>query len=162
MLKPGERNIAELLTAYSNYLLSKVSKVRILGEVEERELKDVFVELSIVDQRATHQHAEFLGMIDAAMRHRFNPFRTQILDTSQGILGQRETEATIKNPRHAEYWQSHAYPVMLVIRGSGGMIRWMNVTEHLQRHVTTLTQIEFQGEPFVTESVKQMCTRLSS
>lgn len=37
---------------------------------------------------------------------------------------------TIKN-RHAEYWQSHAYPVLLVIRDSGGRIRWMNVTEYL-------------------------------
>jgi hypothetical protein len=31
------------------YVLSKVSKVRIFGEANERELKDVFIELTIVD-----------------------------------------------------------------------------------------------------------------
>ena len=50
-----------------------MSRVRILGEADERELKDVFVELSIVDQRAPQQHAEFLGMMDSTMRRRLNP-----------------------------------------------------------------------------------------
>lgn len=63
---------------------------------------------------------------------------------------------TIKNPRHREYWQSQAYPVLLVIRDSGGKIRWMNVSEYLQCHRTNIQQIEFQGEPFTAESVKQM------
>lgn len=65
---------------------------------------------------------------------------------------------TIK-ARHAEYWQSHAYPVLLVIRNVNGQIRWMDVTEYLRRHGTSVKQIEFQGEPFTAESVKQMCVR---
>jgi Domain of unknown function (DUF4365) len=40
---------------------------------------------------------------------------------------------TIKNPRHADYWQKHAYPVMLVIRTSDGAIRWMEVSAYLKK-----------------------------
>lgn len=74
MVRQNQRSLPELLDLYRDYLLSKVSKVRILGEADERELKDVFVELSIVDQRAPQQHAEFLGLMGSAMRRRFNPF----------------------------------------------------------------------------------------
>jgi len=63
--------------------------------------------------------------------------------------------------RHAEYWQSHAYPVLLVIRESRGRTRWMNVTEYLQRHGATVRQIEFQGEPFTVEIVKTMPIRFA-
>ena len=66
---------------------------------------------------------------------------------------------TIKKTRHVEYWQSHAYPVLLVIRDSGGQIRWMNMTEYLQRQGAGIKQIEFQGEPFTAESVNQMRAR---
>jgi len=67
----------------------------------------------------------------------------------------------IKKPRHARYWLAHAYPVLLVIRNADGRIRWMNVSEYLQHHGTTIKQIEFQGEPFTSESVKQMPTRFA-
>nr|QNO48683.1 hypothetical protein AMAKCJMG_00017 [Methanosarcinales archaeon ANME-2c ERB4] len=59
----------------------------------------------------------------------------------------------IKNPRHAEYWQAHKYPVMLVIRTSDDEIRWMNVTEYLQEHGTATKQIVFDGEPFTALNV---------
>jgi hypothetical protein len=59
---------------------------------------------------------------------------------------------TIKNPRHAEYWLSQAYPVMLVIRTSDGRIRWMNVTDYLKEHGKT-KQIVFQGQPFTAPDV---------
>jgi hypothetical protein len=74
MVRTHQRSISELVDVYRDYLLSKVSKVRILGEAEERALKDVFVELSIIDQRAAERHADFLGMMDSAMRRRLNPF----------------------------------------------------------------------------------------
>lgn len=64
-------------------------------------------------------------------------------------------------PRHAKYWLAHAYPVLLVIRDSGGQIRWMNMTEYLQRHGQDVRQIEFQGEPFTVESLKQMRAKFS-
>lgn len=60
---------------------------------------------------------------------------------------------TIKNPRHAEYWLSQAYPVMLVIRTSDGRIRWMNVTDYLKEHGKETKQIVFQGQPFTAPDV---------
>jgi HEAT repeat protein len=80
MQKPSQRRIDELLDAYRGYLLSTVSKVRILGEADERELKAVFIELSIVDQRAPQRDAKFLGMIGSTMRRRLNPFADENRD----------------------------------------------------------------------------------
>ena len=56
---------------------------------------------------------------------------------------------TIKNDRHAQYWQNQAYPVMLVIRTSDGNIRWMDVSQYLQAHrIKSSVQIIFDGEKF--------------
>jgi small GTP-binding protein len=62
----------------------------------------------------------------------------------------------IKNPRHAEYWQNQAYPVMLVIRTSDRKIRWMNVTDYLRQHGTKTKQIIFEGEPFTALNVARL------
>ncbi len=67
---------------------------------------------------------------------------------------------TIKNPRHAEYWQSHEYPVMLVIRTSDGQIRWMNVSEYLKQRGGQTKQIVFDGEPFTALSVVRLRDRV--
>jgi hypothetical protein len=64
-------------------------------------------------------------------------------------------------PRHAEYWVAQAYPVLLVIRNSGGQIRWMNITDYLQKHGQNIRQVEFQGEPFTTERLKLMRAKFS-
>ena len=66
----------------------------------------------------------------------------------------------IKNPRHAEYWRSQAYPVMLVIRTSDGHIRWMDVTDYLRKHAEKPRQIIFEGEPFTALSVILLRDRL--
>ncbi len=63
---------------------------------------------------------------------------------------------TIKKPRHAKYWVSQAYPVMLVIRTSDGRIRWMNVMEYLKQHGTDVKQIEFEGEVLDEFSLRRM------
>lgn len=68
---------------------------------------------------------------------------------------------TIKNSRHAEFWQSHAYPVLLVICNSKRQTRWMNVTAYLQSHPLDTKHIEFQGELFTAESVKHISNRLA-
>jgi hypothetical protein len=64
---------------------------------------------------------------------------------------------TIKNPRWADYWGQQVYPVMLVIRTSDGVIRWMDVSAYLKRESsdgrTKVTQIVFQGERFDPTSV---------
>jgi HEAT repeat protein/energy-coupling factor transporter ATP-binding protein EcfA2 len=65
-------------------------------------------------------------------------------------------------PRHIEYWKAHAYPVILIIRQSNGLIRWMNVTEYLKSQDMNRKQIEFQGEPFTVESVQEMQRLLKS
>ncbi|MFC1719092.1 DUF4365 domain-containing protein, partial [Candidatus Poribacteria bacterium] len=67
---------------------------------------------------------------------------------------------TIKNPRHATYWQKQPCPVMLVIRTSDGEIRWMNVTEYLKRRRKRTKQIEFDGEPFTAPNVMKLRDRL--
>jgi GTPase SAR1 family protein len=67
---------------------------------------------------------------------------------------------TIKNPRHAAYWQEQPCPVMLVIRTSDGEIRWMNVTEYLKKHGKETKQIEFDGEPFMAPNVMKLRDRL--
>lgn len=69
---------------------------------------------------------------------------------------------TIKSPRHTEYWQAQAYPVMLVIRTSDNQIRWMDVTGYLQRQEKKTNRIIFDGEPFTALSVVRLRDRLLS
>ncbi|HJQ24395.1 MAG TPA: DUF4365 domain-containing protein [Blastocatellia bacterium] len=66
----------------------------------------------------------------------------------------------IAKPRHAEYWLSQAYPVMLVVRTSDGQIRWMNVTDYLKRGRPKTRQIVFEGEPFTALSLVRLRDRL--
>jgi GTPase SAR1 family protein len=67
---------------------------------------------------------------------------------------------TIRNQRHAEHWQAQANPVMLVIRNQDGQIRWMNVTDYLQRYGKATRQIIFDGEPFTALSLVKLRDRL--
>jgi hypothetical protein len=71
----------------------------------------------------------------------------------------RET-IKIKTPRHAEQWQLQAYQVMVVIRTSGGQIRWMNVTDYLVKHGTKTKQITFEGEAFTALNVVRLRDKL--
>ncbi len=59
----------------------------------------------------------------------------------------------IKKKRHITYWQSHAYPVMLVIRNSKEEIRWMNITKYLKEHEKEARDIVFDGELFTVENL---------
>ena len=71
---------------------------------------------------------------------------------------------SVKNPRHADYWQKQAYPVMLVIRTSDKDIRWMNVSDYLREkskgRKTPVRQIAFDGEPFTALNLQLMRDRL--
>ena len=62
----------------------------------------------------------------------------------------------IKEPRHAEYWQAHQYPVMLVVRTSNGEIRWLNVSDYLRRQKRPTRQIVFDGEPFTALNLRRL------
>jgi len=71
----------------------------------------------------------------------------------------------IKNPRWADYWRQQAYPVMLVIRTSDGVIRWMDVSASLERasaRGAPLRQIVFEGERFDAMSVREWRKRVLS
>jgi small GTP-binding protein len=63
---------------------------------------------------------------------------------------------TISNPRHIKYWKSQAYPVMLIIRNSEGLIRWMDITEYLKNRSNDSRQIIFKGESFSTLSLLRL------
>jgi hypothetical protein len=49
---------------------------------------------------------------------------------------------------------------MLVVRTSDGRIRWMNVTEYLQKHDADTKQIVFDGEMFTALNVARMRDKL--
>ena len=70
---------------------------------------------------------------------------------------------TIKNERHASYWQNQAYPVMLVIRTSDGLIRWMDVSTYLKRESDggkkQVRQIVFRGEEFTAFALREIRDR---
>jgi small GTP-binding protein len=61
--------------------------------------------------------------------------------------------------RHADYWMNQPVLVMLVIRGSDGGIRWMEVREWLRRESDggrkEVRQIVFEGERFDVLSVRR-------
>ena len=63
----------------------------------------------------------------------------------------------IKDPRWAAYWQQQAYPVMLVVRSSRGVIRWMDVSAVLKQKTrqgeTNIRSIEFRAEPLTVEGL---------
>jgi uncharacterized protein DUF4365 len=87
------------------------------------------------------------------------------LKSGDSYLSPRQRDSaeifTIKNQRHATYWQQQAYPVMLVIRTSDGTIRWMNVTEYLQKQGRKqVKQIVFKGEPFTAQALQRLRDRM--
>ena len=66
----------------------------------------------------------------------------------------------IKDPRWSAYWQQQAYPVMLVVRSSRGVIRWMDVSAVLKQRTrqgeTNIRSIEFRAEPLTVEGLLEM------
>lgn len=72
------RSAGELFEAYRARLAERVGKVYIVGEAEARALDKLFVELNIVeDYQRPSFHAEYLGLLDADMRLRRNPFAAE-------------------------------------------------------------------------------------
>ena len=66
---------------------------------------------------------------------------------------------TVKNLRHLEYWGQQAYPVMLVIRQSNGLIRWMDVSAYLKRTGGANRQIVFRGELLTVDSIQELAVK---
>jgi small GTP-binding protein len=71
---------------------------------------------------------------------------------------------TITNERHARYWMSQEFPVLLVIRNSDGETRWMEVRDWLKRETEratmTVKQIIFDGERLDVMSVRSWRDKL--
>ncbi len=71
---------------------------------------------------------------------------------------------TIKDERHARYWMTSAFPVLLVIRNSEGEVRWMEIRDHLKRESDNakkvVKQIIFTGERFDVMSVRRWRERV--
>ena len=90
------------------------------------------------------------------------------LKSGDSYLYQRKEDGveifTVRNERHADYWQKQAYPVMLVIRTSDGTIRWMDVSEYLKQKSLdgkkTVRQVVFNGMPFTALGLLQFRERL--
>ena len=84
------------------------------------------------------------------------------LKSGDSYLVQRSRDGaevfSVKNRRHVQYWQQHAYPVMLVIRQSSGLIRWMDVSAYLKK-VGATRQIIFCGELVTVQSIRQLAIR---
>jgi len=66
----------------------------------------------------------------------------------------------IKNERLIDYWQSHNYPIMLVIRDAEDKIRWMNITDYLKSQARKTKSIEFSGEDFTPLNVDNLRKQL--
>jgi len=85
------------------------------------------------------------------------------LKSGDSHLTKRKTDGReifhIKKTHHAEYWQSQAYPVYLVICTSDKRIRWMNISEYLKANTKAgkfPTQILFSGEPFTAADLRRL------
>ena len=65
----------------------------------------------------------------------------------------------IKRTDWAEDWQQREFPVMVVICGNDGAIRWMNVSSYLNRESNDgkgpVNQIVFEGEQLDAMSVRR-------
>lgn len=76
----------ELLSKYLSHVESQVRKVRILGDSEPHDLKEVFVELTTVGERerpSSLTQAEHLGLLDSELRRHRNPLLDRGYGTNQ-------------------------------------------------------------------------------
>jgi small GTP-binding protein len=85
------------------------------------------------------------------------------LKSGDSYLAKRKRDGAevfkIDKARHADYWKDQAFPVLLVIRGSDGRTRWMDVRNYLRRQSENsrklVRQIVFTGERFDVMSVRR-------
>jgi Domain of unknown function (DUF4365) len=85
------------------------------------------------------------------------------LNPDDSYLYERKSDGaevfTIKDERHARYWMAQAFPVLLVIPGAEGEVRWMEVRDKLKnasgRSQGLPKQIVFKGDRFEVMSVRR-------
>jgi HEAT repeat protein len=96
MTTSPKRSRSEILNIYEAYLLSKVSKVRILGEAQERDLINVFVELSVSGRHHYAESARLLEMVNGTMRLHTDPFEPGNFDNLLEPLQGGSTKYKVK------------------------------------------------------------------
>ena len=85
------------------------------------------------------------------------------LKSGDSYLRQRKRDGkevfTVKDERHVRYWMAQAFPVLLILRGSNGEVRWMEVRDYLRRESDNgkkvVRQIVFEGRRFDVMSVRR-------
>jgi len=153
MPQPTQRNLAELLDAYHDYLFSRVSQVRILGEVDEHELKDVFVELSVVDQCTPPPHAAFLSLMDSAMRRRFNPLTAGKRDEAPEMSDPHEKE-TKHRVRPDELLRRRTKAIITGAPGCGKttLLKYLALQTHEQGRLAVWLELKAIDRPLFAQA----------
>ena len=157
------RRVLELQKA-SELVLSTASKERIL-------VGDVISTVSLADQIAREITVGDNG-IDMEIQFRHDDGTASAkklylqLKSGDSHLRKRgdEVEIFAVKPRHAKFWMEHEYPVMLVVRGSDGVVRWMEVRDWLiaatDNGKKPVKQIKFEGERLDVMAVRRWRERV--
>ena len=157
------RRVLELQQA-SALVLSTASKERTL-------VGDVISTVSLADQIAREITVGDNG-IDMEIQFRHDDGTASAkklylqLKSGDSHLRKRgdDVEVFAVKPRHARFWMEHEYPVMLVVRGSDGVVRWMEVRDWLiaatENGKKPVKQIEFDGERLDVMAVRRWRERV--
>lgn len=73
-LRRKGRSVAELREAHRSLLLGAVGRVRLFGSDEARELREVFVNLSVEEYAGLPGDGQLMGLMDAGLRHKLSAF----------------------------------------------------------------------------------------
>lgn len=60
--------------------------------------------------------------------------------------------------RHLQYWAQHQYPVLLVIRQSSGLIRWMDIGAYVRRHGSENQNVVFRGSVLTVDAISHLAS----
>jgi len=118
----NQRTVDQLIKSYLSRLYENIGTVRLIGEAESRELKQVFVELSISEeyQRPSARN-EYLGYIDAALRKR----RNLLWDSDDEEQENEDGETTMVRPDELLRDATRAVITGAPGCGKSTLLRWL-------------------------------------
>jgi small GTP-binding protein len=158
---PGiKRHVAELRGASTQALDSESKERALVGEVISTVALagQISRELTVSDQ-GIDMEVEFKSDIGQATGDKVY---LQLKAGSSHLVKRKSDGAEvfkIKKLRHADYWREQAFPVLLLIQGPDGLIRFMDVREYLRHESNNgqkrVSQIIFSGERFDVMSVRR-------
>jgi GTPase SAR1 family protein len=106
----------DLLSKYLQRVESQVRKIYILGDSEPQDLKEIFVELTTINERerpSSQTQAEYLGLLDSELRRLRNP----LLDRGSGENQTFKLKGRRVQPE--DILQSNVRPLIVGAPGSG-------------------------------------------